>query len=165
MADGLLPTSAPGAAFAGTLTDPQGVVEAFLAALADADKDVALALVDDDIEYVNVGLPAIRGREQMDKVAGFFVRPGVDFEVYVHAISADGPTVLTERTDVLQLGPMRVQFWVAGRFDVHDGKITLWRDAFDYVDVLRGTVRGLLGLVRPDLNPKAPTSMAAAPGR
>ena len=137
----------------------------FLAALADRDVETAKTLVDDDVEYVNVGLPAIRGREQIDKVAGFFDRPEVGFEVYLHAISAEGPTVLTERTDVLLLGRMRVQFWVCGRFDVHDGKITLWRDAFDYVDVLRGTVRGLVGLLRPDLNPVAPTSLDQAPGR
>jgi len=164
MADGLLPEAAPAGA-ATTLADPQAVVEAFLAALADGDVDTAKALLDDDVEYVNVGLPAIRGREQMDKVAGFFERPEIGFEVYLHAISADGPTVLTERTDVLLVKRMRVQFWVCGRFDVHDGKITLWRDAFDYVDVLRGTVRGLVGLVRPDLEPKAPGDLRAAPGR
>lgn len=164
MAHGLLPEAAPAGA-ATALTSPQEVVEAFLAALADRDVETAKTLVDDDVEYVNVGLPAIRGREQIDKVAGFFDRPEVGFEVYLHAISAEGPTVLTERTDVLLLGRMRVQFWVCGRFDVHDGKITLWRDAFDYVDVLRGTVRGLVGLLRPDLNPVAPTSLDQAPGR
>jgi limonene-1,2-epoxide hydrolase len=147
------------------VTSPQEVVEAFLAALADRDVDTAKALLDDDVEYVNVGLPAIRGREQIDKVAGFFDRPEVGFEVYLHAISADGPVVLTERTDVLLFKRMRVQFWVCGRFDVHDGKITLWRDAFDYVDILRGTVRGLVGLLRPELNPKAPEGLDAPPGR
>jgi limonene-1,2-epoxide hydrolase len=164
MADGLLPEAAPAGA-ATTLADPQEVVEAFLAALADGDVETAKALVDDDIEYVNVGLPAIRGRAQVEKVADIFDKPDVGFEVYLHAISADGPTVLTERTDVLLVKRMRVQFWVTGRFDVHDGKITLWRDAFDYIDVLRGTVRGLVGLVRPDLNPVAPTRLDDAPGR
>jgi limonene-1,2-epoxide hydrolase len=163
MPDGLLPNAAAGGA--ATVTSPQEVVEAFLAALADRDVDTAKALLDDDVEYVNVGLPAIRGREQIDKVAGFFDRPEVGFEVYLHAISADGPVVLTERTDVLLFKRMRVQFWVCGRFDVHHGKITLWRDAFDYVDILRGTVRGLVGLLRPDLNPTAPEDLDAPPGR
>lgn len=164
MVHGLLPDAAPAGATA-TLDDPQAVVEAFLAALAAGDVETARTFIDDDVEYVNVGLPAIRGREQMDKVAGFFERPEIEFEVYLHAISADGPTVLTERTDVLVVKGARVQFWVCGRFDLHDGKITLWRDAFDYLDVLRGTVRGLVGLVRPDLAPKAPESLDAAPGR
>ena len=163
MPTGLLPLAAP----EGTAppTDPQAVTEAFLAALAASDLDRASALVDDQIDYVNVGLPAVRGREQMATVFGLLDRPGSGFEVYLHAISADGPVVLTERTDVLIMGPVRIQFWVCGRFDVHDGKITLWRDAFDFIDVLRGTGRGLLGAVMPSLQPKVPRDLGAAPGR
>jgi hypothetical protein len=65
--------------------------------------------------------------------------------MHVHAISADGPTVLTERTDVLQWGRLRVQFWICGRFDVHDGQIVLWREYYDPLTILTATMRGLLG--------------------
>ena len=134
-------------------------------ALADSDLDRAVALLDDDVVYTNVGLPSIRGREKVAKALGGLQRPGFGFEVYLHAISADGPIVLTERTDVLILGSCRSQFWVWGRFDVHDGRITLWRDSFDFVDVLRGTVRGLAGMVIPALRPSAPSGPDSAPGR
>ena len=146
-------------------TDPQAVVEAFLAALAQPDMTVAGALVATDITYVNVGMPTLRGRDRVVKVLGGLGRPGFSFEVYLHAISASGGTVLTERTDVLVMGPVRMQFWVAGRFDVVDGEITLWRDAFDYVDILRATVRGLVGAVLPPLRPHAPGSAAVPPGK
>lgn len=146
-------------------TDPQAVVEAFLAALASADMTVAEALVARDLVYVNVGMPTLRGRDKVIKVLGGLARPGLSFEVYLHAISAAGGTVLTERTDVLILGPVRMQFWVAGRFDVVDGEITLWRDAFDYVDILRATVRGLVGAVVPPLRPAAPDSVSVPPGK
>ena len=106
-------------------------------ALADSDLDRAMALLDEDVVYTNVGLPSIRGRDSVAKALGGLQRPSFGFEVYLHAISADGPVVLTERTDVLVLGSCRTQFWVWGRFDVHDGRITLWRDSFDFVDVLR----------------------------
>ena len=76
--------------------------------------------------------------------------------MYLHSISADGPVVLTERTDVIILGPFRSQFWVWGRFDVHDGRITLWRDSFDFLDVVRAIVRGLVGIVVPALRPGPP---------
>ena len=160
---GLLPT--PAADAATPLTEPQAVVEAFLAALADSDLDAALELVDDDLVYVNVGLPTIRGRKALAKAFAVMERPTIGFEAYLHAITAEGPIVLTERTDVIVWGRFRAQFWVCGRFDVHDGKITLWRDAFDFVDILRGNVRGLLGIAVPALSPKAPTSRDAAPGR
>ncbi|MBN9618697.1 MAG: hypothetical protein J0H43_03060, partial [Actinobacteria bacterium] len=87
------------------------------------------------------------------------------FEVYLHSIAVNGPTVLTERTDVLVLGPVRLQFWVTGRFDVRDGLISLWRDSFDYLDCTRALLRGLLGAVAPALRPAAPVSADIAPGR
>ena len=86
------------------------------------------------------------------------------FEVYLHSISAEGPVVLTERTDVIVVGPFRAQFWVWGRFDVHDGRITLWRDSFDFVDMTRATVRGLVGMALPAVRPTAPDP-GDAPGR
>ena len=54
---------------------------------------------------------------------------------------------------------------MCGRFDVHDGKISLWRDAFDFVDIARASVRGLAGMAIPSLRPKAPTGKGSAPGR
>jgi limonene-1,2-epoxide hydrolase len=147
------------------LTDPQAVVEAFLAALAAADLSGATALLDERVAYTNVGLPTVHGRRGVRRVLAGLERPGFSFEVYLHAIAADATVVLTERTDVLCFGPVRLQFWVAGRFDVQDGQITLWRDSFDYLDILRSVGRGLLGAVLPPLRPSAPTSADVAPGR
>ncbi len=145
-------------------TEPQAVVEAFLAALAEPNLAIAAALLDPDIVYVNVGMPTLRGRARVAKVLGGLARPSTSFEVYLHAISSSGAVVLTERTDVLIFGPLRLQFWVAGRFDVHEGQITLWRDSFDYVDILRATVRGLTAIALPMLKPTAPLP-SNAPGR
>lgn len=163
MPHGLLPIAAADAAPG--LTDPQAVVEAFLAALMASDLEAALELVDDDLVYVNVGLPTIHGRAQLAKAFAAMERPTISFEAYLHAISADGPVVLTERTDVIVWGRFRAQFWVCGRFDVHDGRITLWRDAFDFVDIVRGNVRGLVGMALPRFKPRAPKDRDSAPGR
>ncbi len=75
------------------------------------------------------------------------------FEVKIHRIAVNGASVLTERTDVLVLGPVRLQFWVCGVFEVHDGRITLWRDYFDMFDFTKAIVRGVLGAVVPGLRP------------
>ena len=163
MPTGLLPLAATDES--ATLTDPQAVAEAFLAALAADDVERSAELIDPDIEYVNVGLPTVRGRREFEKVLALAARPDTGFEVYLHSISADGPVVLTERTDALIIGKLRIQFWVWGRFDVHEGKITLWRDSFDFLDILRGTVRGLLALAVPSLQTRPPTDLGAAPGR
>ena len=161
MPTALQPDPAPADA---ALTDPQAVAEAFLEALAASDLERAMGYMTDDVVYTNVGLPTIRGRNRVAKALRSLDRPSTGFEVYLHAISADGPVVLTERTDVLVLGPFRVQFWVWGRFEVHDGRITLWRDSFDFLDVTKGFVRGLLAILIPKLRPEPP-GPNDAPGR
>jgi limonene-1,2-epoxide hydrolase len=135
------------------------VVERFFDLLHAGDIDAATELLGVDVEYTNVGLPMVRGRERVRRLfRATLGRPGAGFDVYLHAISADGPTVLTERTDVLKLGRMSVQLWVCGRFDVRDGQIMLWRDYFDYLALAVATIRGLLGVVFPAARAKPPSA-------
>ena len=137
-------------------TDPQTLAEGFLEALMAADVDRAAGFLSDDVVYTNVGLPTIRGRDRVARALSSLGRPNVGFEVYLHSISADGPVVLTERTDVIVVGRVRLQFWVWGRFDVHDGQITLWRDSFDFLDTTKATIRGLAGALLPAVRPSPP---------
>jgi limonene-1,2-epoxide hydrolase len=135
------------------------VVERFLELLRLGDVDGAVELLAVDVEYKNVGLPTVRGRERTRRLfRATLGRAGAGFEVYVHAISADGGSVLTERTDVLKLGRLRIQFWVCGRFDVHDAQIVLWRDYFDQMNIAAATIRGLLGTVFPTARAKPPSA-------
>lgn len=126
-------------------------------ALAASDVERAVALVADDIVYMNVSLPTIRGRARFERGAHAYYRRGLGFKVAIHRIAADGATVLTERTDALTWGPWRSQFWVCGTFEVVDGKIALWRDYFDWMDVIRASVRGLVGILIPALRASFPT--------
>jgi limonene-1,2-epoxide hydrolase len=128
---------------------PVEVVRAFLAALADDDLDGAIALIDDDIGYENVGLPTIRGRQRFEKGFRSFQRHRLGFDVRIHRIAEENGAVLTERTDAIFRGSYRSQFWVCGTFEVRDGRITLWRDYFDFWAVTRSMFRGLLGIVAP----------------
>ena len=127
-------------------------VEAFLFALRDQDFDTADGLLADDLVYENVGLPTIRGRARAMKM--FRSMEGrAGFDVKFHRMAEDGVVVLNERTDALILGPLRLQFWVCGVFEVHDGRITLWRDYFDTLDILKATVRGIAAVAIPALRP------------
>jgi limonene-1,2-epoxide hydrolase len=133
-----------------TTVENTRTVEGFLHALQDSDLEAAEAALDDNLVYENVGLPTIRGRARAIKL--FRKMEGrAGFEVKIHRIAADGAAVLTERTDALIFGPLRLQFWVCGVFEVHDGRITLWRDYFDFFDMFKATVRGLAGLALPSL--------------
>lgn len=129
------------------------IVETFLYALQAEDMETADRLLDDNLVYENVGLPTIRGRARTMKLFRPMKNSPVSFEVKFHRIVGEGTTVLTERTDALVIGPVRLQFWVCGVFEVRDGKITLWRDYFDMFDMVKATVRGLIGAAVPALRP------------
>jgi limonene-1,2-epoxide hydrolase len=128
------------------------IVETFLYALQDEDFDTAEHAMADNIEWQNVGFPTIRGRDRIIKL----FRRGegrFGFEVKIRRIAAEGNAVLTERTDALIIGPLRLQFWVCGVFEVHAGRITLWRDYFDMFDFAKATLRGVIATVFPSLRP------------
>ena len=132
--------------------DNAHTVEVFLAALQDQDIDAAGAVLDEHLVYQNVGFPTIRGRARAMKLfRGMEGRAG--FEVKTHRIAVNGSTVLTERTDALVFGRVRLQFWVCGVFEVTDGRITLWRDYFDMFDFAKALARGVLGAAIPALRP------------
>ena len=136
----------------GTDIDNAHTVEVFLNALENQDLDGAGAVLDENLVYENVGFPTIRGRARALKL--FKSMEGrAGFEVKIHRIAVNGSTVLTERTDVLAIGPVRLQFWVCGVFEVRDGRITLWRDYFDMFDFTKAIVRGVIGAFVPALRP------------
>ena len=136
---------------AGTKTEID-VVREFLAALEANDLDRALGLLDADVVYQNVPFPAARGLAAVSKQLRLLDRPSMGFAVEHHNIAASGATVLTERTDIIKVGAVEAAFWVCGTFEVHDGRITLWRDRFDFIDFtgsfVRGGVQALLGAAR-----------------
>ena len=135
------------------LKDPTEVVLAFLAALERLDVDAARALLDPEIEYQNVPLPPARGIREVEKQLNGFMKLARGFRVINHNVAAEGPVVLTERTDIFTIGRVDAGFWVCGTFEVHDGLITLWRDRFDWVDLglsfVRGGVKAVVHKIRP----------------
>jgi limonene-1,2-epoxide hydrolase len=133
-------------------TDPSAVVAAYLhAVMRDKDFETVRALLAEDVVYENVGYPTMRGA---DRIVSSFRRidtPKVRFDVKIHRIAREGSSVLTERTDAVIIGRFQAHFWVCGVFEVHDGRITLWRDYFDVFDMIKGTVRALIALAVPSL--------------
>jgi limonene-1,2-epoxide hydrolase len=129
-------------------------VEKFLGALRDKDLDTAGALLAEDLVYENVGFPTIHGSRRAMKLFARMKRPSLGFDVKIHRAAAEGDSVLTERTDALIIGPLRLNFWVCGVFEVHDGRITLWRDYFDNLDFVKAIMRGVAAIAVPSLQRK-----------
>jgi len=133
------------------LTEPAaiGVVREFLATLERSDVDRAVELLDPEVSYQNVPFPPARGRVAVERQLRGLERWFSGFAVIHHNIAANGSTVLTERTDILSIGRVDVAIWVCGTFELRDGRITVWRDRFDFADVtwalLRGVAKALVG--------------------
>ncbi len=129
------------------------IVERFLTALQDADLDGAMALLADDVVWINVSLPAVRGKRAVERICRWSLQAGGGFRVHFHAIAEDaGGVVLTDRADALTLGRFDQRFWVYGRFELRDGRITVWRDAFDWRDLTVSLARAAAGVAAPGLN-------------
>ena len=142
---------------AGPARAPADVVVTFLHSLAAFDIDGALALVHDDLVYVNVSLPTIHGRDRLERLARRVLRPGrMGFNVHLNHVATEGDVVLTDRVDELNVRRFASRFWVYGRFVVRDGRIAVWRDSFDWLDVTIGNLRGLAGVVVPSFNRRMP---------
>lgn len=134
------------------VSDPAEIVTDFLLALQAADIDRVVSLLDEDATWINVSLPTVRGRRNVEKILRLSQKTGGGFRVHFHSTVAEGVTVFNQRTDAITLGRFEQRFWVMGRFEVRDGKILVWRDAFDWGDLLWGFVRALAGIVSPRLN-------------
>ncbi len=112
--------------------------------------------MDERIVYTNVGLATLRGKDKTARVAALLARPGFGFGVHTITAAADGTAVLTERIDEVTVGPLHMRFWVCGRFTVEGGRITLWRDYFDFLDTGKAFLRALAGVISPSLNRPMP---------
>lgn len=130
---------------ASSLTSRRAVatVRDFLGALEQLDNDRATAYLARDVVYRNVSLPAAKGIGATARQLRMFARVCTGFEVRIHHIAADGGTVLTERTDVVEIGPWRAEFWVCGTFQVENGLIVAWTDYFDWANLIAAGVRGV----------------------
>jgi limonene-1,2-epoxide hydrolase len=130
------------------MNDAERVVRQVFTLLENGDADAAVELMDPEIEWRNTGLPTFRGR----RVHGMFkdmAKRGLGFAVQLHHVAADGDVVLTDRTDVLTYGRWSSSFWVRGTFEVREGRIVLWDDAFSWGDFVGASLMGLARAISP----------------
>jgi limonene-1,2-epoxide hydrolase len=137
-------------------TDEVEAVTSLLLALEAGDHERVRELLAEDADWINVTLPTVRGRERIMRVLGLMPRTGTHFRVHFHNVAGEGDVVLTERTDAIGRGRFEQRFWVYGRFEVVDGKIKVWRDSFDWVDIIVSLLRAIAGIAIPSLNRRWP---------
>jgi limonene-1,2-epoxide hydrolase len=107
-----------------------------MAAAERRDYDAALPLLAEDVEYQNMPLPAVHGRDAVRDTVEALLSMCTGSEWVVHRELADGDLVMNERTDRFELNGVWADLPVAGVFEVRDGQITLWRDYFDLPTIM-----------------------------
>ncbi len=86
----------------------------------------------DDAVYHNMPLEAAVGREAIVASFASFMAMGGEVGVEIVHLVADGPIVMTERIDHFNRADgTTISLPVVGVCEVHDGRISAWRDYFD----------------------------------
>jgi limonene-1,2-epoxide hydrolase len=119
------------------MTSPLEIVNSFMKAASARDYDTALSLLSEDVEYQNMPLPAVNGRDAVRETLEALLGMASESEWVVHRELADGSTVMNERTDRFRVGDRWLELPVAGVFQLRDGQIVLWRDYFDLDTIMK----------------------------
>ena len=114
-----------------TQLNPMETVEAFLDAFVAMDFDTALTFLAEECEYTNIPIGTVRGHSGVRDVLGPFFEPIHENEFVILRKAAGGPIVFFERLDRHRLDHGWRELPVNSVFEVHDGRITVWRDYFD----------------------------------
>ena len=119
------------------------IVNGFMTAAGHRDYDLALGYLTDDIEYQNMPLPPVHGKQAVRDTLDMLLAGGAGAEWVVHRELSSGDLVMNERTDrfLVKDGPA-MELPVAGVFELRDGKIARWRDYFDLETIMKQMAGG-----------------------
>lgn len=112
---------------------PQATIEAFIGHWNSGDMDAMYALCTKDVVWHNIPMDPVAGKPAFRAAVDGFMGDIAGCDWHIHAIAANGNTVLTERTDAFTFKDGRhAAIRVMGAFELSaDGLIAAWRDYFD----------------------------------
>ena len=115
------------------MTTPEQTVRRFIAAWNAMDFDAVIDGLAQDIYYHNMPMEPVVG---IDGVREYLRSAWTFSECHWELvnIAVANETVLTERVDAFVINGRSVVLPLMGVFEVHNGKITVWRDYFDLAD-------------------------------
>lgn len=117
---------------------PIETVKAFLKAMERKNYDAALAFVSSDCEYTNLPMGTVRGPKGIRGTLEPFFAPIIENEFKLLRVAENGPIVFVERLDRHRAAHGWFELPVTGVLEVHDGRITVWREYFDLPTAQKG---------------------------
>lgn len=117
--------------------DAEQLVREFCATFDKHDAEALRPYLADDVVYHNIPMDPLHGIDAaVGFIAGFFAMCD-SMTIDTRHAAVVGAVVLTERVDTFTMGSKVAPLPVMGAFEVHDGKITAWRDYFDMAQVTK----------------------------
>lgn len=117
------------------------VIREFIAAWSRLDADELVSYFTEDGIYHNMPIAPVQGREALRAFIGNFLNGWSETNWDVLTLISSGTTVIAERLDRTIVHGKKVDLPCCGVFEMHDGKIAVWRDYFDmgtYLKALQG---------------------------
>jgi len=90
-----------------------------------------LSYLTDDCFYHNIPMEPCVGKAAIRGFIEPFLKDAESAIFEIKHTTSAGNVVMNERVDRFVLGPKKIELPVAGVFEVHNGKISAWRDYFD----------------------------------
>ena len=118
-------------------TSPIEIVRAFMTAMERKDYDSGLKFLSADCEYTNMPMSTVCGPEGVRAVLEPFFAPVIENQFKILREATSGPIVFIERLDRHRLAKGWVELPVTGVLEVHNGKITVWREYFDLATIMK----------------------------
>ena len=118
---------------------PIATVTAFIGHWNSGDMEAMYALCAEDVVWHNIPMEPVVGKAAFRAAVDGFMGDIAGCDWQVHAIAANGNTVLTERTDAFTFADgRRAAIRVMGTFVLDaGGLIAAWRDYFDMGEFIR----------------------------
>jgi len=114
------------------LSANEALVRDLIGAFNANDVDRVLGFFAADAVYHNVPVLPVTGTAAIRAVLVGFMGMASEIDWVVrHLAETKGGVVLTERVDRFLVRGRWIELPVMGAFEVHDGRITAWRDYFD----------------------------------
>jgi limonene-1,2-epoxide hydrolase len=106
----------------------------------EMDVDAIVAMMTDDVVF-QANVPARKPRVGREAVRAEIARGAAiatgDLDSEVLSMVSDDRLVFQERNTVFEMGDKRITLRLAAVFEVVDGKIAVWREYYDSVDLAR----------------------------
>jgi limonene-1,2-epoxide hydrolase len=115
-------------------TDAEEIVTRYLAACERADVEEILAFFAEDAVWHPMPLEPRVGEAALREAISVWMSAVTFLGADIHHQVSDGRIVMNERTDRYLVGGQEHATRIGSVFEVADGRITAWREYFDYWD-------------------------------